>query len=241
MGEAGGTLTVRLFVEAAGAPCPDCGRECLRDQVVLTVSDTGCGIDEETQRRIFEPFFSTKAFGRGLGLAAAQGIVLNHGGCLHFESLKGVGTTFRLSLPAREPAVRMPPQTALMPAIPSGSGTVLLVDDEALVCRFVKEALERLGYDVVTATDGNQAIRIYRERTKEVILVLLDMLMPGRNGLETLQALREINPQVKVILSSGYSEDLLPHPMQDARPNAFLKKPYRSRTLATTVTEVLSA
>ena len=240
MGADGGTLAVQLHTEAGDGTCAGCARERKGPQIVLTIADSGCGMAAETQAQIFEPFYSTKAFGRGLGLAAVQGVVLNHGGCLHVESAPGEGSTFRLYLPADGArAVAAPP-----PAVEraqGGSETILLAEDEELVRQFATDILERLGYRVLVAASGDEAVALYRAHQDEVDLALLDMIMPGRSGLETLRVLRGITPGLKAILTSGYTEDQLPDYGKSPRPDAFLKKPYRSRVLADLIRQVLAA
>ncbi len=240
MADGGGTLTVQLGDVAGPAHCPAQGDDGVEHQLLLTVQDTGCGMDPETARRIFEPFFSTKGFGRGLGLAAAQGIVVNHGGCLHCESEPGRGTTFRLYLPAHDAPVKVSEEAAPPAPTPTGSETILVADDELVVREFACDVLRDLGYHVMVAKNGDEALALYRTHRDEIDLVLLDMIMPGRDGLDTLEALRTVDPQVKAVLTSGYAAEQLPLMQNRAHATAFLKKPYRPRTLAAMVRDVLS-
>lgn len=242
MADMGGTLTVRLALMEGAPHCPAPGEEVAAlGQLVLTIADTGCGMDVETASHIFEPFFSTKGFGRGLGLAAAQGIVVNHGGCLHCDTQPGRGTTFRLYLPALDaPADTHDRATGGGLVGAAGTETILVADDEFVVREFTSDVLTSLGYHVIPVESGDEALAQYREHAEEIDLVVLDVVMPGRNGLETLGALRELDPAVKVVLTSGYAEDQLPggqHPT-DATP--FLKKPYRPGTLAEVVRTALA-
>jgi CheY-like chemotaxis protein len=171
--------------------------------VVLTVADTGCGMDETTRALIFDPFFSTKFTGRGLGLSSVLGIVRGHKALLTVNSQPGAGTTFRVFFPISER--RIQPQPAV-PAVAPGEGTILVVDDEEVVRRMAKAALKRLGYSVLTAVNGREGLRLYREAAGAVDAVLLDMTMPVMGGEETLRRLLEINPGILVLAMSGFDE-----------------------------------
>ena len=173
--------------------------------VKISVTDTGVGMDSETQKRIFEPFFSTKGVGKGtgLGLASAYGIIRNHGGIINVYSEKGHGTTFTIYLPAsvKEAVETKPAEEKLL----TGEETILVVDDEQVNVELMKELLEKLGYKILTAQSGKKAIELYRKHFKDIKLVILDMIMPEMNGRETLVKLMEIDNKVRVLLSSGYS------------------------------------
>ena len=162
-------------------------------------------MDSETQKRIFEPFFSTKGIGKGtgLGLASAYGIIRNHGGIINAYSEKGHGTTFTIYLPAsvKKAVETKPAERKLL----TGDETILVVDDEQVNVELMKELLEKLGYKILTAQSGKKAIELYREHSKDIKLVILDMIMPKMNGRETLVKLMEIDKKVRVLLSSGYS------------------------------------
>lgn len=205
------------------------------DYVRIAVRDTGVGMPPEVMEHIFQPFFTTKPHdkGSGLGLTMVEGIVRSHGGFVRVESEVGRGTEFTLHLPAIPAGETVElPLNELPAKLQTGSGTVLIVDDEPLVLAFAEEGLKRLGYKVLTAETGKRACELYASRAEEFHCVLLDMVMPEISGLETYQKLREINPQVRVILSSGYSERRMAHQARDAGINAFLGKPYTIETLS---------
>ena len=174
--------------------------------VAFEVGDDGPGIDAETADRIFEPFFTTKSTGRGLGLAAVLGVVRGHRGALSVASAPGRGTVFRLLFPPATGGTAVEPPRGPGPA-GAGACALLLVDDEEIVREMVKEVLEAEGHHVLCASDGAQAIDLFGDRSRDVDVVLLDLSMPGLSGEETYACLREIDPGVSVILSSGYDKD----------------------------------
>jgi nitrogen-specific signal transduction histidine kinase/CheY-like chemotaxis protein len=173
--------------------------------VRITVTDTGVGMDEAVCQRVFEPFFTTRPMGHGtgLGLASAYGIVKNHGGAINVYSEKGQGSAFSVYLPASAARAETatPPPARLQP----GTGTILLVDDEQMIIEVGAAMLKRLGYDVLTAADGKSALRLYQREKARIDLVILDMVMPGMGGGATFDRLKAFDPDVRVLLSSGYS------------------------------------
>jgi len=190
-------------------------------------------MEPELLHRIFEPFFTTKEPGKGsgLGLATVYGIVSSHGGFVQATSQIGRGSEFTLHLPVVprhvEPSVQTPPTQAEVK-----TGAVLVVDDEPFMLAFAEEALQELGYQALTAESGKQACEIYAQRTAEIDCVLLDMVMSGLSGRETQEALRAINPDVKVILVSGYSGGAEADRARESGAATFLPKPYTVETLA---------
>lgn len=207
--------------------------------VSLEVSDTGCGMDKETQARIFEPFFTTKFTGRGLGMSAVLGIVRGHKGALKVYSEPGKGTTFRLLFPASfQEGEEMVAEAVESASEWCGSGTVLLVDDDETILGIGRLMLERLGFSVLTAGDGQEAVEIFRFRGKEIALVLLDLTMPRMNGEEAFRELRRIDPGVRVVLSSGYSEQEIAARFAGRGLAGFIQKPYQVERLRETLKRI---
>ncbi len=209
--------------------------------VVLEVADTGCGLSPAQMARIFEPFFSTKLFGRGLGLCAVLGIVRAHRGLIGVESELGLGSIFRVLFPVHTEPVP-PPEVAAPPAADwRGQGTVLLVDDEELVRNVGRRLLERLGFEVLTAADGREAIRIFREHYERLTAVVLDLTMPHLDGAETCRHLLAISRRVPVLLASGYDEHDVARRYAEIGFAAFIHKPYALDELRRAFTAVFSS
>jgi len=209
--------------------------------VVLTASDTGAGISPEIRSRIFDPFFTTKEVGEGTGLGLAQvyGIVMQHEGFIDVQSEVDQGTTFRVYLPRLVSDDADEEATEDRKEIPRGTETLLLVEDEDLVLNVGREILMSLGYTVLPATSGEEALGIYRARGDEIGLVVMDMVMPGMDGEQTYRALAEINPEVRVVLISGYS---LPSSIEELWSSGirdFVQKPFRYPVLARAVRNAL--
>ncbi|MBF0559820.1 MAG: PAS domain S-box protein, partial [Nitrospirae bacterium] len=208
--------------------------------VKTSVADTGIGIDENIQKRIFDPFFTTKELGKGtgLGLASAYGIVRNHGGTINVCSEKGKGATFSIYLPA---SGKMPVLNKKEPAeIGKKAGTILLVDDQDVVIEIGGEMLKALGYNVLSAKSGNEAIELYNKNKEGVHLVILDMILPTVSGGEIYDKLKEINPNVKVILSSGYSIEGEAAKILERGCDGFIQKPFTMEELSRKIYEVLN-
>ena len=206
--------------------------------VYVEVSDTGCGMDRDTLQRVFEPFFTTKFTGRGLGLSATMGIVSAHDGGLKAYSEPNKGTTFKVLFPAVDELPENTPKEG-DDAEWKGRGTVLVVDDEETVRSISKKLLSRLGLDVLTAEDGQVGLELYRERKDDIDVVLLDLTMPHMDGTETYRALRAVNPDVKVILASGYSESDIASRFAGKGLMGCLQKPYSLTRLRNLLAEVL--
>jgi PAS domain S-box-containing protein len=207
--------------------------------VLLTVTDTGTGMYQKTMGRIFDPFFTTKEMGRGtgLGLASAYGIMSAHAGYIDVDSKRGRGTTFSIYLPASKKQVERVVKTRKRVA--KGTGTVLLVDDEEVVLEVGQELLEAMGYRVLTAKDGKGAIKVYGKNQDNIDIVVLDMVMPKMGGGEAYDRMKEINPNVKVLLSSGYSIDGEASEILERGCDGFIQKPFTMKQLSGTMREIL--
>ncbi len=215
----------------------------LGTHALLTVTDTGVGMDKETLSHVFDPFFTTKPVGKGtgLGLASVYGIVKGHDGYIQCYSEAGQGTVFRIYLPAADELV---PQEETQPgsALPEGHGhgeTILVVDDEPEIRELTREALEALGYVVKSVANGEEALEAYRREGQEIDLVLMDLNMPGMGGNKCLQELLRIDPLVKVVIASGYSAEGHGRQSLSAGAKGFIGKPYQLRDLEKVIRDVL--
>jgi CheY-like chemotaxis protein len=207
--------------------------------VKISITDTGVGMDKKTLERIFDPFFTTKEIGKGsgLGLASTYGIIKNHGGIIDVRSKKGEETTIMIYLPASEKEV--PREEELPEEVLEGEETILLVDDEDMIMEAGKEMLEEMGYTVLAAESGMEAIDTYREKDDEIDMVILDMIMPEMSGGETYDRLREGDPDIKVLLSSGYSIDGEATEILERGCNGFIQKPFDMKEIFHKIREVL--
>jgi len=207
--------------------------------VRIIVKDTGVGIDENTKGRIFDPFFTTKEMGRGtgLGLASAYGIIKSHNGFINVESEVGRGSDFIIHLPASEKASKK--ETVIIEKLFMGKETLLLVDDEEDILKIGIEMLSNLGYKVMSVRSGIEAVKLFKEKKEEIHLVILDMVMPEMNGSETFDLLKKIQPDLKVLLSSGYSLSEEASQILNNGHNSFIQKPFDINRISSKIRELL--
>ncbi len=235
----GGTLTVSTELTTADAHTTSQFSSITPGPfVAIHVCDTGHGIDKAIQNRVFEPFFTTKDNGTGLGLSVTYGVVQSHGGFINLESEVGRGTTFTVHLPAsrvRAHAGERPRRVRL----PRGRENVLLIDDEISVCEVARDMLTGLGYNVYVENDGRAGVEMYRTHQGTIDLVLLDINMPVMGGKEAFELLRNINPQVRIIIMTGYGKAAVEMPLLSSEVNGFMQKPFQLDTLALTIRQVL--
>jgi len=208
------------------------------EYIQIEVRDNGCGMSPDVQKRLFEPFFTTKEQGKGtgLGLAAVYGCIHDHQGAVNVYSEAGIGTVFHIYLPSAGDSVD---KKTFDEEIRIGSGVVLLVDDEEIIRITAKLMLERMGYEVLIATNGNEAIDTYNENKDSITLVILDMIMPVSGGQYAFEQIRKINPQCKIIVSSGFSKEESLTEMKKKGLNGFIRKPYRSAELSKIIDNVI--
>jgi CheY-like chemotaxis protein len=207
---------------------------------LLTVSDTGIGMDEKTRARVFEPFFTTKGpdRGTGLGLSMVYGIVKQHGGFIHLYSEPGKGTSFKVYFPAIEAQPDAVPEKRREEIVRGGTETILLAEDEEAIRALAERILKGCGYTVLVARDGEEAIEIFRGN-KEIVLAVLDVVMPRKGGKEAFEEMHKQNPRLKVIFMSGYSPDAIRDSFVLIPGTPFLQKPFGPTTLARKIREIL--
>ena len=207
--------------------------------IKITIEDTGVGIDEKIQQRIFDPFFTTKEMGRGtgLGLASVYGIVKNHEGFINVYSKKGQGARFEINLPASGKLV--PNKVKSREEFVKGKETVLLVDDEDMIIDVAQRMLDKLGYKVFTARDGKEAVEIFRKHKEEIDVIVLDMIMPKMSGGEAFDQIKKIAPEIKVLLSSGYSINGQASEILNRGCNGFIQKPFNLQNLSKSLRTIL--
>ncbi|GAB6057743.1 hybrid sensor histidine kinase/response regulator [Desulfonatronum parangueonense] len=244
IGDHPGTMTLSTRVRYCDESCVQRSRTTVKPDpgwhVQLSVQDTGDGMSDEVQSRLFDPFFSTKFTGRGLGLSAVLGIIQGHHGGIIVESSPGSGTTFEVLFPLDEAVIRNNPNDE---EPPHGEGAlrsemsqtipelVLVVDDEEMVRELSVEALQHLGYSVLVAGDGQEGVRIFKEYQEHIGCVILDLMMPNMDGVTTFAELRKIHKSIPVILCSGYSSQETEQRFAEDRPTAFLQKPFSIQSL----------
>ncbi|MDD3148095.1 MAG: response regulator, partial [Candidatus Riflebacteria bacterium] len=207
----------------------------------IEIRDTGCGIPEENLQRIFEPFFTTKTQGKGtgLGLAAVFGTMQQHNGAVNVYSEVGTGTSFRLLLPLALDETEIPESNSR--EFLRGKGRILIVDDEPMMRTIASEVLSELGYEILLAENGRQAVSVFSENAESVSLVILDMIMPEMNGKECFLELKKIRPDLRVIVSSGFTHDKDIEQMRDAGAGWFINKPFRLADLSKIVHDAMAA
>ena len=205
------------------------------DYVYVRVEDTGVGMSEEIQKKVFEPFFSTKFLGRGLGLAAAAGIIQKHGGCISLESETDKGTAVHVYFPAAEGAAadKTEPETE--------AETILVVDDEPEILSLLKEMMVRMGFDVLTAVSGHNALDIFKQGKDEIRAVILDIQMPDMDGKKVFTEMKQLKPDLKVLISSGYDQKSAFSELGSNEPDGFIQKPYGFTSLKKKIMEILEA
>jgi two-component system cell cycle sensor histidine kinase/response regulator CckA len=240
LGEQEGFISVAVTQVKSGESAPTVSRG---DYVRLGISDTGCGMTEETQSKIFDPFFSTKFPGRGMGLAAVKGIVRRHGGTINVRSAPGQGSLFEILLPcSSEPApeghdIAAPARTG---EVVSVDGAVLIVEDEDMLRHPASKMLRREGFTVIEASDGRTGLDRFRASAAEIAVVLLDVTLPGLSGREVLSELRRIQPNVNVIVTSAYSQEQAHTTLGGQQPWLYIRKPYQLNELTGLLRKVYS-
>lgn len=207
--------------------------------IQISLTDTGVGMDKAIQERIFDPFFTTKRMdrGAGLGLASVYGIIKNHGGFIDFYSKKDIGTTFKIHLPVseKEPVK----EKNVYEKVLRGTEKILFVDDEDMILDIGRDMIESLGYEVLIAENGKEAVEIYEKNMEKIDMVILDIIMPVMDGAETYDKLKEINPDIKVLLSSGYGINGQATKIMDRGCNGFIQKPFNMSTFSKKIRDVL--
>ena len=222
----GGNVRVSTGVSEAGT------------DVFMEVKDSGSGMNEATKARMFDPFFTTKFTGRGLGLAAVSGIIRGHKGKMNVDSIPGRGTTFTVSFPG------VPAEALKLVDPPSvislhGAGTILVVDDEPALTRLAETILQNAGYSVLVASNGQEGVEMFQQNAPRIAAVLLDMGMPVMDGRHAFRLIRELQPGVPIILTSGYTEDLARKEIDSDVVAGFLQKPYRAAELVESIQKTL--
>jgi len=231
IGEKQGVIDIKLYrseISSSHVPKDHLGKPIAEgDYICLEVFDNGCGMDEEARQRIFEPFFTTKFTGRGLGMSAVLGIIAAHNGSIQFDSLPGKGSSFTIYLPVQA-GVEAETQTGESTSGPwQGYGTVLLAEDEDTLRLIVKSMLKRLGFQVLEASDGLEALKLYREHAAKITLVLTDIGMPIMDGYQLISELKMLKPELPVVVSSGFGDTVISERIKNKELAGLISKPYR--------------
>jgi CheY-like chemotaxis protein len=207
----------------------------------LVVSDTGCGMSPDVRARVFDPFYTTKFTGRGLGLAVVQGVVRSHGGAIHVLSTPGRGSIFEVLMPYANRRLKDKSCSSVAPERSPTTGTILVVEDENALRLAVSKALEKNGFHVLAAETGEAAIELFRKHAETVNLLLLDLNLPGISGAEVLLQVRRIKPQVKVVTTTGYDPQIIgaSYAWAGQPPSGFIRKPYRVTELLQMIRKLL--
>jgi PAS domain S-box-containing protein len=239
----GGRLTISTSIEELDAEyVAALGSVTDGKYVLITVADTGHGMDAEIRKKIFEPFFTTKGVGEGtgLGLAISFGIIKQHKGCINVHSEPGHGTAFKIYLPLSEESASLDSKKKVAPPpVGGGNETVLVAEDDPALRQLAGIMLESFGYRVITAEDGEDAIKKFEENRESISLVLLDMIMPKKSGKEVSEEIRKVSPLIKIIFTSGYTVEILKSMDLTGNGFEFITKPYQPRDLLLKVREIL--
>ncbi len=220
---------------------PDSGLEA-GSYCFIEVSDNGCGMSSKVKAHLFDPFFTTKFTGRGLGMSAILGIVRSHGGAIRLDSEEGQGTSIRVLLPASAGASASDETCSSVTSPPcwQGQGTALVVDDEPDVRELAAFLMQNMGFNVVQAEDGQIAVELFRQHQQDISIVILDLAMPNMNGEACFRELRNMQPEIKIILSSGYSRNEALNRFSDKGLSGFVQKPYRPETFEAEVRQLFT-
>lgn len=239
----GGNLQISTYMDEHPHLLPGCSDETTGVPcAVLEISDTGCGMSSTTMERIFDPFYTTKGVGKGtgLGLSMAYGIVKSHNGSIEVSSEQGEGTTFRIFLPCIELSPVMAKKERIL-ILPEGHETILLVEDDPIVRRIVKKMLDNYGYSVLSAQNGEEGLALFRSTLEPIHLILTDVIMPGKNGIEMQQEINALNPGIPAVFMSGYSADLMGQIQNSGQVVRYVTKPLKLPLLLNTIREALAS
>lgn len=238
----GGELTIETGIQAIDESFVSrhgWGRQ--GNYALISVSDTGYGMDEETRNRIFEPFFTTKEAGKGtgLGMAIVHGIINQHNGFIYVYSEPGKGTVFKIFIPLVEKEALSEVESLVAPPPRGGTETILIVEDDATVRKVVEDVLIDSGYQIITAEDGQQAVEIFRENRSAIQLILMDMIMPKKSGMEAFKEIKQLDPGARILFTSGYTADFIKSRGELAECVDLIMKPAKPSELLRKVREML--